>query len=147
MSHTNNGKCPKCQEALDKFPGFYQPLREWFESLQAKHPEAHISEAGRGREAQELDFKHGFSKAHYGQSAHNFNCALDFFSIQPGKNIYDLEWFHDVLAKNLEPWLNWYGAPGAKFPEVPHVEPHGWQDLVKLGELKLVEEESDVSAA
>ncbi len=137
MSHINSGKCPQCQEIIDRFPGFYKPLRDWFEKLQAAHPEAHVSEAGRGYLNQERDFQKGASKAHYGQSAHNFNCALDLFELQGDmKNIYEPSWFHDVLAKNLEPWVNWYGAPGSPFREMPHVEPRGWHSI---NGLKLVE--------
>jgi hypothetical protein len=129
-SHANNGHCPKCQELLDAYPDFNADLREWFEDFQAKHPSAHISCAGRGHLAQEEYFHKGASKAHYGQSAHNFGCALDLFVIQAGLDLYDKNWFETILAPNLEPWLEWYGAPGASFYELPHVEIKAWKTLV-----------------
>lgn len=136
--HINNGACPKCAELFDKFKGFHAGLREWFEEIQAKHPEAHISCAGRGRADQELFFKQGSSKAKFGQSAHNFNAALDIFKLHMNGAEWPREWFKSVVAPAVKAHnenpdsvfkLNWYGEPGAKFYELPHVEIKDWPTL------------------
>lgn len=135
MKHTNDGKCVRCQEIFDKYPGFNELLRDWFVGFQAKHPEAHISCAGRGREEQTALYLRGASKAKYGESAHNFNCAIDIFE-QGGhflSNIYEGMWFIDVLRPNLPAWAEWYGQPWAKFREMPHVEVKNWKFLVADG--------------
>ena len=141
LKHTNDGRCKKCQEIMDTFPGFYQPLREWFTETQLLYlPEVHVSEAGRGEEKQEADFKAKTSKAHYGQSAHNYNCALDLFELATGPtDIYNEKWFKEKLAPVLSIEIDWYGRPGSVFRELPHIEHKGWKDLVASGELKLVE--------
>ena len=139
MKHVNNGRCEKCQEILNKYPNVNKDLREWFESLQDSHPSAHISCAGRGKADQEDAVKRGASRAHYGQSSHNYNCAVDLFVMQQGLDLYDKKWFHEILAPNLEPFLKWYGAPDAVFKELPHVEISDWRDLKAKGVAVLVE--------
>jgi hypothetical protein len=115
-------------------------LRSWFESLQANYPSAHISCAGRGEKEQEEAYDNRRSRAHYGQSAHNYNAALDLFEMSGDKeNIYERKWFNSVVAPNLHPTLNWYGSPGSSFFELPHVEVKAWKSLVKNKDLKLVE--------
>lgn len=139
VRHTNNGKCPKCQEILDAYPGFYQPLRDWFEAFQLKHPEAHISEAGRGRVEQEMCFMKGTSLAHYEESGHNWNCALDLFEMMGDlKNIYEKEWFDKILAAAITDDIQW-GWRWKGFKERPHVEWKNWKELADKGILKLVE--------
>ena len=139
VKHVNNGKCPKCQEIFNTYEGFNTDLRAWFESLQDSHPSAHISCAGRGKAKQEEAVAKGASRAHYGESAHNFNCAIDLFVMQVGVDLYDRKWFMEIIEPNLEPFLNWYGKKGAKFYELPHIEVLDWRDLVKQGLAKLVE--------
>jgi len=142
LKHTNSGRCGRCQEIIDKYPGFDKDLRAWFETFQAGHPEAHVSEAGRGREMQEILFNRGASKARYGYSSHNYNCALDLFEMGGAKikDIYETSWFKTVLAPALPPWIRWYGEPGSKFWELPHVEIRDWEDLATKGLIALVEE-------
>lgn len=145
MKHQNNGKCPKCQEIFDRYPGFYQPLRDWFEKLQVEHPEAHISCAGRGEIEQEDAFILGRTRARFGQSAHNYNCAIDIFVMQKGLNIYDRDWFNSVIAPRITAELEWYGAPRAKFFELPHVQLRGWKKLKDEGVVHIVEDYDDVA--
>ncbi len=140
MHHDNSGKCPRCKEIIDLYPNFYPLLRLWFEELQAKHPEAHVSCAGRGKQAQEDARNHKLSRAHWGESAHNWNIALDLFVIQPGVYIYDKTWFNTVLEPNLIPAIDWYGRPGSRFEELPHVEWRSWRDLKANKEIELVEQ-------
>jgi hypothetical protein len=118
---------------------FSNELREWFFELKKDHPEAHISCAGRGKIEQGILFNRGATRAKWGESAHNYNAALDLFEMD-GDNttIYDEEWFMLVIAPRVEKF-NWYGKPGATFHELPHVELKDWRERVARGELKLVE--------
>lgn len=115
-------------------------LRLWFVMFQGKHPEAHISEAGRGLVDQEAAKHRGASKASFGESAHNCNCAIDMFEMAGDRKIiYEKEWFQKVLAPELPDYLVWYGAPGSKFFELPHIEHRDWKKLLAEGKAKLVE--------
>jgi len=139
--HINLDECPHCELILNRYPGFYPPLRDWFLDFRAKNKEAHVSCAGRGYLDQENAFVRKISRAHYGESAHNYNAALDIFEMTVGDpNIYSREWFEKVLAPNLAPWIEWYGKVGSVFYELPHVEVRQWKALVKAGAINLVEE-------
>lgn len=137
--HVNDGACAKCQEIFDRYPGFNEELWSWFKAIQVESPEAHIACAGRGKIDQELAFHKGASKAHYGQSSHNYNCAIDIFELRGMEAVWDKAWFQKVVGENLYPFLKWYGAPGASFYELPHVEVSDWKLLVNSGAAKLVE--------
>jgi hypothetical protein len=140
MSHLNNGTCPQCKLIFDRYQGFNSGLRSWFEAFQVKHPEAHISCAGRGEQDQEAAVLRRASRAHYGHSSHNWNAAIDIFEMtSDSPNIYNLAWFKNVLAPELPDWVNWYGMPGAAFHELPHCEVRNWKELALAGELFLVE--------
>lgn len=142
LKHTNDGACLKCAEIFARYPGFDAQLQGWFQSFQRAHPEAHISCAGRGRELQESYKAAGASRAGYGDSAHNYNAAIDIFEQQGERaNIFERAWFDRVLAPEVRKcaWLNWYGEPSADFPELPHVEIAGWRPLAKQNSLTLVE--------
>lgn len=141
LKHQNSGRCPRCQEILDRYPDFNGDLRAWFEMFQLQNPEAHTSEAGRGRDAQEALYQRRASRAQWGESAHNYNAALDLFE-QGGKShkdIYERDWFDRKLQPALPPWIKWYGEPGSKFYELPHVELKDWRAMAERGELQLVE--------
>lgn len=139
MKHENNGRCSKCHEIINLYPNFEPKFLSWFEFLQLHHPEAHVSCAGRGKQAQEDKYNHGLSRAQWGMSSHNYNCALDFFVIMPGLEIYDKHWFETVLEPNLADYLIWYGKPGSVFYELPHVELKAWRDMKAQGLIQLVE--------
>ena len=139
LRHVNNGNCPKCEELFNKYEGFNRDLKNWFQEFQSRQPSAHISCAGRGKDEQELDFINKKSRAHFGQSAHNYNCAVDIFVMQQGLNLYDKNWFETILKPNLEPFLKWYGEKDAVFYELPHVELLDWKDLKDRGVAILVQ--------
>ena len=139
MGHISSGSCPKCAELFEQYPHFYPPLRDWFEKVQAKHPKAHISCAGRGKVDQEVCFDRKASRAHWMQSSHNFGAAIDIFIMENGQATWPKDWFNNSLAPMLPDWVAWYGRPDAKFHELPHCEVVNWRDLVKLGDLKPVE--------
>lgn len=139
QKHQNNGQCLYCVSIFQRYPGFHLGLFKWFQALQLKHPEAHVSCAGRGRQDQEEVFRRGASRAHFGKSAHNYNAALDLFKNQ-GNDIYDRSWFQLVIAPAVKGTdFEWYGAPGAAFPELPHVQVKAWQALADNDQLTLVE--------
>ena len=141
MSHINNGACSKCKEIMDRYPGLNQDLRNWFVMFQAKHHEAHVSCAGRGKADQEIAVRQHRSNAHWQHSAHNWNCALDLWVTGPnGEYTLPVEWFKEVLAPELPHFLNWYGAPGSPFYELPHVEIRAWHELTAIGKIHLVED-------
>lgn len=139
LKHLNSGKCEKCIQIMDRYPGMNLDLRLWFALFQSKHPEAHISEAGRGVIEQEAAKAKGASKASFGESAHNYNCAIDMFELDGDLNIYEKEWFEKVVAPEIPEYLVWYGVPGSKFFELPHVELRNWKNLRDEGKVKLVE--------
>lgn len=104
--------------------------------MQKAYPDAHISCAGRGRAAQEAAFMNKRSKARFGQSAHNYNAAIDVFC--NGKELYPVDWFEQVVGANIDDRFKWYGKKGSPYYELPHVEISDWKILVKERVLKLV---------
>lgn len=147
MKHTNNGKCDKCKEIFEKYANFNPKVRSWFVMFQAKHPEAHISCAGRGSADQAAAKAAGASRASFGESAHNWNAAIDLFVLLPGKDLYDKTWFKEVVAPEVPFFLNWYGTPGSSFYELPHIELRDWRKLKVTEMLALVEPKPDSEVA
>lgn len=144
--HLNSGACPHCDLIIKRYPGFYQPLWDWFKKFQADHPEAHTSCAGRGFLDQEAAVIKKVSRAHYGESAHNYNCAIDLFELSGDTaNIYERAWYERILEPELPGWVCWYGRVGAPYYELPHCEAGSWKTLVKAGALKLVEVPASVT--
>jgi hypothetical protein len=139
MKHQNNGSCPKCAEIFEKYPGFNALLRAWFEERQAACPEFHCSDAGRGRVDQETYFMRGASLAHYGESAHNFNCGLDSFFQIDGKYSVGLPLYELHIEPYIPDWLQW-GHYWKGFRETPHFELKAWKLLRIHNAIKLVEE-------
>lgn len=71
------------------------------------------------------------TNAKAGQSAHNFilngkpaSKAFDFVPVDNGKLCWDAKHpYWQRLGKiGMDLGLNWYGAPGSKFKEFPHME-------------------------
>lgn len=138
--HLNNGACPKCKEIMDRFPNMNQKLRQWFVDFQKQNPEAHTSCAGRGFQDQTNAKASGASRAKFGESAHNYNCALDLFVQLPKTDIYDKKWFQEKIAGKIPYFLKWYGEPGSAFYELPHIEVREWRGLRVQNLAGLVEE-------
>lgn len=137
--HVNIGTCPKCLEIRDTFPGFHVGLWDWFTKFQKNHPDAHISCAGRGKAEQEADFTNGVSHAHFGQSAHNYNAALDLFRITlAGGASFDNVWYRDTMAPGAKAAGFVWGGDFHTLHDFPHIEVKDW---AKLG-LTLVTEQS-----
>lgn len=138
--HLNNGKCAKCLEIMGKYPNFHKPLQDWFFELQSRIPDAHIAYAGRGKIDQEDFFAKGTSKAHYGESPHNYNLAIDFFQLTNIGARWDLSWFKDVINPEIKKsgFLT-HGLDFKSFRDAPHCEVTIWRDMIKTGTAKLVE--------
>ncbi len=125
--HINNGNCPKCDEIFDRYAGFDAGLRSWFKALQACVKDAHVACAGRGAEEQETAFKKGTSRAHFGESAHSYNLAIDIFKLHATGAEWPRSWFDAHIAPALTADLEWYGAKGAAFFELPHIQIKNWK--------------------
>lgn len=131
--------CEKCMEIIDMYPNFNQEVLSWWLMIQSMYPSAHISCAGRGKKEQERVYNAKLSLARWGQSAHNWNCAIDIFELRDGKAVWDELWFDKVIRSNIPYNLKWYGSPNARFRELPHVELNGWANLINTLQIKLVE--------
>jgi hypothetical protein len=90
----------------------------------------HCSCAGRGQQEQEELFLKKATRAHWKESAHNYNVAMDLFELRNGQYTLDHQWFLKVVNPTLGDWQDWYGRPNAPFWELPHVEVKDWH-LVK----------------
>lgn len=121
--------CEKCLAICNTYPGLSTDLKRWFFEQQKAVPSFHISEAGRGKVRQELLYSSGASKAHWGESAHNYNMAIDTFFLINGKLSYDKLLYAKLKIPDT---INWYGAPGSKFYERPHFEIKGWKAVAVL---------------
>lgn len=146
VRHSNTGTCEKCEEVFNKFPGFHEGFKSWFQQVQKSNPDAHISCAGRGKLEQEEYFVKKTSLAHFGQSSHNFNAAIDIFRLHQSGAEWKRDWFESAIKPSLDSHnavatfkIKWYGEPGSKFFELPHFELHEWKQMVKDEKLKLVE--------
>jgi len=139
MKHDLSGSCESCLALITKYPGFHSELQDWFFSIQKANPEAHISCAGRGEIEQNILHARGATKARWLDSAHNYNAALDIFRLHNGKYDLDKDWFQKVVGSRLLPFLKWYGLPGSRFFELPHVELALWRTMVKAFDLEPVE--------
>jgi hypothetical protein len=135
--HENKLNCLKCTELLIKYNGCHQTIYDFVHTLRSSDNSAHISCGPRGRIDQEIYFQRGATRAHYGQSAHNYGAAIDIFRIdEAGKLSYDKTWFKSTVGRLVAEHnqsqadkLTWYGAPKSKFFELPHVELTNWKKM------------------
>jgi len=137
--HKLSTHCEKCIEIFNRYPDFYNDLYIWFFKLQQNHPDLHISCAGRGKKEQQYYYEKHLSLAQWGQSAHNWNCAIDVFQLDGKFAVYNKDWFDKVIRANLVNGLRWYGVPNSKFYELPHIEVLDWPDLILYKKIRLVE--------
>lgn len=100
-----------------------------------------VLDSQRGRQAQEKAFSLGNSKAHFGQSAHNWSPAVAC-DVVP----YPIDWnnlarfkalgvFVTAKARSLGIDVSWGGA-WPKFKDYPHYELANWRDLVATKKVK-----------
>lgn len=105
-----------------------------------------VLDSQRGRAAQELAFKRGNSKVHFGQSAHNWSPSVAV-DIVPAATPNAVDWndlaaFKNLgkiivpLAKEMDIPIRWLGDPNMDGSPVdgwdyPHFELHPWRDFAK----------------
>lgn len=104
-----------------------------------------ILDGTRGRAEQEKAFRAGNSKAHFGQSAHNFVPAVAM-DICP----YPIDWDNIerfialskiVKAKAAEFGIDIvYGGDWKTIKDYPHFELTNWKKMVKDGEVHLIKD-------
>lgn len=90
----------------------------------------------RGEEDQEAAFAKGNSKAHFGQSPHNFRpaLALDIACLDGGKITWEPEFYEAVaahvmsVAETLGVGVTW-GGDFKSFKDRPHFELRDWKAL------------------
>jgi peptidoglycan L-alanyl-D-glutamate endopeptidase CwlK len=103
-----------------------------------------ILDAQRGRAEQEKAFKGGFSKAHFGQSAHNYEPAVALDIVPYPIDFNNVAGFRAIAktfmatAKRLNIPLRWGGDwdmdgdwKDERFLDWGHFELHKWQDFAK----------------
>jgi peptidoglycan L-alanyl-D-glutamate endopeptidase CwlK len=100
-----------------------------------------VLDGQRGRQAQEKAFALKHSKAHFGQSAHNWQPAVAV-DVVP----YPIDWtkldrfkalgaFVTTKARALGIDVNW-GGGWKSFKDYPHYELSNWRDLVALKKVR-----------
>lgn len=101
-----------------------------------------ILQSRRGRVEQELAFRRGHSKVHYGNSAHNWSPSLAADCVPVPLNWKDVQSFKKVgrviiqVSKEMKIPMRWLGDPNRDGNEVdgwdfPHVELHPWRNFKK----------------
>lgn len=113
-----------------------------------KHATFTILDSQRGRAAQEKAFKEGKSKAHFGQSAHNWDPAIAL-DIAPLPINWDDRKAFIALSKIVLPLAKTMGIPirwggdwnmngvltDESFSDLPHYELHPWRAFAKQSKL------------
>lgn len=127
--HLNISICTKCEEVIK--PCTNIELINFYKQFRKDNLDGHISCCFRGKEEQEVAFATGHSKAHFGESAHSYALALDWFRItQAGGAEWDSIWYKNHLKPACEAaGLEWGG--NWSFKDLPHSEIKNWKALVK----------------
>ena len=120
----------------------YPQLRKLFLACAAdpKCPPFAVLDSQRGKQAQEKAFNLGNSKAHFGQSAHNWSPAVAV-DVVP----YPIDWtkidrfkalgaFVTAKARSLGIDITWGGT--WKMRDYPHYEAANWRALVAAKKVK-----------
>jgi hypothetical protein len=127
--HINAATCPGCEA---KMATAHPTLVAFFTSFRAANPDAHVSCSSRTQSDQEADYAKGVSKAHWGQSAHDFtpSRAIDWFRLtQAGGASFDSVWFRNVLAPAIAAAGLVWGGNFSTIRDLPHCELPAWQNL------------------
>ena len=104
--HSNAGECVLCAE---KLKGVHPDLATWFLDLKHRFPDAHISWGFRNKADQERMVAEGKSKAHFGQSKHNYTkdgkpCseALDLFALDDNGAACFPYWYYEAIWLDIK---------------------------------------------
>lgn len=122
-------------KSRERLAGAHTLLRQLFEAcaLDPKCPHFQVLDSQRGRAAQEKAFSEGHSRAHFGQSAHNWtpSVALDVTPIPLDWNDFDsfrkLAAFVKAKAATMNVPLQW-GGDWPKLKDMPHYELSPWRE-------------------
>jgi len=122
----------RSEEALSSA---HPDLQRIFRSLLARNVDHTVICGERGREAQEQAYKTGHSRAHFGQSPHNFApaMAVDVAPYLTGMGIpWEDKWVFHAFAKIVLEEAERMGIElqwGGEFPSFdgPHFELKGWK--------------------
>lgn len=141
MIHLNQTICEKCISIINTYPNPHPLIVTFVDKFRAANPDAHISACGRSQADQDADFAKGVSRAKWGQSAHNYNAAVDFFRLTLAQGAsFDANWYKTVLGPAIKqnPNLVW-GGTFTSIVDLPHCEVAGWAQEAQNGQLKLVQ--------
>lgn len=123
------------------FPPFRQRLMAGLQTAQAAGMAAHLFEGWRSAERQEALYNQGRSQpgqiitmAHAWGSWHQYGLAADIAFGGPGNWSWEGDWqrLGEIMQ---ELGLEWFGAPGAKFKELPHFQMVMSLDMAQMSAL------------
>lgn len=92
MKFSKHSQGESCQGCNDRMTQASDLIAEAFYFIKSNHHDVHCSWVHRGREDQEVAFKSGASRAHFGESKHNLlpAQAMDIFQInEKGAAVFD----------------------------------------------------------
>lgn len=132
--HLNIATCSKCEEVMSACKN--QELLDFYRKFREVRLDGHVSCCYRGPEAQEEAFRTGTSKAHFGESPHNYALAVDFFQLTQAQGAaFSMPWYRNYLKPACEAaGLTWGGS--FSFVDGPHAELKNWKELAKKGPAK-----------
>ena len=119
-------------------------LQKLFNAVASKTP-IMILDSQRGRAAQELAFRQGHTKVHFGNSAHNWSPSVALDVVPLPLNWKDTAAFRNMIVNFVVPIAKEMNIPirvGAdfnmdgkygndNFVDWPHVELHPWREFAK----------------
>lgn len=127
---------PKLSAASQRrLDGAHPLLKKLFTEV-AKEANITVLDSQRGRAAQEKAFALGHSRAHFGQSAHNWSPAIALDVCPYPINWNNLQRFRDLAAivkakaKTLKVPIQW-GGDWSGLVDMPHYELTPWRDYAK----------------
>jgi hypothetical protein len=127
LSHLNQAQCASCDQILAECS---EPLQQWFYSERTENFSLHATTGYRGQKQQEASFQEGRSKAHFGESPHNYfpSRAVDLVFIVKGKNVWTPAEYEPV-AKRAPANIEW-GGYWKDFKDIPHFQERDWKEMV-----------------
>lgn len=146
MIHASNGACNGCHAKLFHYGEPHPLILSYFTTTQKSNPSFHIAVAGRNEADQEAAFRAKKTRAHFGQSPHNYIplLAIDVFILQPnGQPSFNVDKLRAIIVPSLEAFPeieysgNWPIIHG--FQEYDHLEVRAWQTIIKNTQTALVQ--------
>ena len=138
---------PLSAASKKRLAGAHTDLQRLFNKVAETFPIV-ILDSQRGKEAQEKAFREGNSKAHFGQSAHNWNPSIaldvcpDPIDWNNRKRFIELSKVVLPLAKEMKIPIRWGGdwnmngvLTDEKLSDLPHYELHPWREFAKKSKL------------